>query len=129
MKREAPQPQVSAPSRFVSLGTMSLYFCSSSSAAFLMSFTSSSGESSLIWLTIKSGWLAAIMSLLSLWLILVLNRCQSQSGVGHFALIASLRIRPMQLLGISILSSVARVGAMSAGLTSEWCVPGAIPAP
>jgi hypothetical protein len=34
----------------------------------------------------------------------------------HFALIASLKIRPTLLLGISILSSAASVGAISAGL-------------
>lgn len=37
----------------------------------------------------------------------------------HFALIASPRMRPTQLLGVSILSIVASVGAMSAGLASE----------
>jgi hypothetical protein len=45
--------------------------------------------------------------------------CQPQSDRRHFALIASLRMRPTQLLGVSILSSAASVGAMSAGLASE----------
>ena len=47
----------------------------------------------------------------------------------HLALIASRKICPTLLLGISILSNDASVGAISAGLDTVLKEPAAIPAP
>ena len=50
-------------------------------------------------------------------------------GYQRLCLSASVKIRPMALLGISIFSSAASVGAMSAGLLTVWWLPAAMPAP
>ncbi len=47
----------------------------------------------------------------------------------YFALIASVRIRPIELLGVSRLNNEASVGAMSAGLLIEGNFPAVMPAP
>jgi len=46
-----------------------------------------------------------------------------------FCLRVSVKTLPTLLLGASIFSSAANVGAMSAGLHATWCAPAATPAP
>ena len=51
------------------------------------------------------------------------------TGFDHLGLIASVKIRPIESLGVSRVSNDASVGAMSAGLLTAGNFPAAMPAP